>query len=66
MIGRFDPRYPGAFDGDAGVLSEIDYALVLIGGAHWLAPFSMGSKAKRRTTKDEPEAEEAQPSTGFR
>jgi hypothetical protein len=37
------PRSPGAFESGAGVLSEINHALALIGAAHWMENFSTGA-----------------------
>jgi hypothetical protein len=57
MSGRIRPRYPGAFEGGPGVLSEIDRALALIGVAHWTEPFNTGSEAKPRAAAYDREAD---------
>jgi hypothetical protein len=42
MSGRVWPQCKGAFDGDSGVLSEIDHVLALIGAAHWTHTIQCG------------------------
>jgi hypothetical protein len=56
MSERVWPQCKGAFDGDSGVLSEIDHALALIGAAHWTEPFRMGFEAKLRSAAYDREA----------
>src|SRR5215467_13507756 len=46
------PRSPGAFESGAGILSEIDRALSIMGAAHWTKNFGAGAHpgSRRQST----------------